>query len=82
MAILINKKTRVITQGISGKAGRFHTEQGIAYGSTYVGGVTPGKRGQEVLGLPVFDTVYEAKQKVNCDASLIFVPAPYAAMQF
>ncbi len=79
MAILINKKTRVITQGISGKAGRFHTEQGIAYGSTYVGGVTPGKRGQEVLGLPVFDTVYEAKQKVNCDASLIFVPAPYAA---
>ena len=79
MAILINKKTRVITQGISGKAGRFHTEQGMLYGSTYVGGVTPGKRGQEVLGLPVFDTVYEAKQKLKCDASLIFVPAPYAA---
>ena len=79
MAILINKKTRVITQGISGKSGRFHTEQGLLYGSQFVGGVTPGKKGQEVLGLPVFDTVIEAKQAVDCDASLIFVPAPYAA---
>lgn len=79
MAILINKKTRVITQGLSGKAGRFHTEQGLLYGSQFVGGVTPGKRGQEVLGLPLFDTVYEAKQALNCDASLIFVPAAYAA---
>ncbi len=62
MAILINKKTRVITQGISGKAGRFHTEQGHAVWLNLVGGVTPGKGGQEVLGLPVFDTVYEAKK--------------------
>lgn len=79
MAILINKKTRVITQGISGKSGRFHTEQCMLYGSHFVGGVTPGKKGQEVLGLPVFDTVAEAKQSLEIDASLIFVPAPYAA---
>jgi succinyl-CoA synthetase alpha subunit len=79
MGILINKKTKVITQGISGKAGRFHTEQCVKYGSHFVGGVTPGKGGQEVLGLPVFDTVYEAKKKVGCDATMIFVPPPYAA---
>ncbi len=79
MAILINKKTKVITQGISGKSGRFHTEQCMLYGSQFVGGVTPGKGGQEILGLPVFDTVYEAKQATNCDATMIFVPAPYAA---
>jgi succinyl-CoA synthetase alpha subunit len=79
MAILINKKTRLIVQGISGKAGRFHAEQCLEYGSHVVGGVTPGKGGMEVLGLPVFDTVWEAKEKTKCDASLIFVPAPYAA---
>lgn len=79
MAILVNKETKVITQGISGKAGRFHTEQGLLYGSNFVGGVTPGKGGQEILGLPVFDTVYEAKKVTGCDASVIFVPAPYAA---
>jgi len=79
MSILVNKNTRVITQGITGKAGHFHTEQGIAYGSTYVGGVTPGKGGMETLGLPVFDTVLEAKDATQCDASLIFVPAPFAA---
>lgn len=79
MAILINKNTRVITQGITGKAGRFHTEQGIAYGSCYVGGVTPGKGGTEILGVPVFDTVWEAKESVKCNASLIFVPPPFAA---
>ena len=79
MAILVNKKTRVITQGISGKAGKFHTEQCLLYGSKFVGGVTPGKGGQEVLGLPVFDTVYEAKKEVHPDASVIYVPAPYAA---
>jgi succinyl-CoA synthetase alpha subunit len=79
MSILVNKKTRVITQGLSGKAGRFHTEEGLAYGSQFVGGVTPGKGGQEVLGLPLFDTVYEAKEKTECDASIIFVPAPFAA---
>lgn len=79
MAILINKKTRVITQGISGKAGLFHTQQGLEYGSQFVGGVTPGKGGQTILDLPVFDTVYEAKKVTNCDASVIFVPAPFAA---
>lgn len=79
MAILIHKKTRVITQGISGKAGKFHTEQCIEYGSDFVGGVTPGKGGQEVLGLPVFDTVYEASKEVRPDATMIFVPAPFAA---
>lgn len=79
MGILINKETKIITQGISGKAGSFHTEQGILYGSKYVGGVTPGKGGMEILGLPVFDTVAEAKMRVHPDASLIFVPAPFAA---
>ncbi len=79
MAILINKKTRVITQGISGKSGRYHTEQCLLYGSQFMGGVTPGKGGQDVFGLPIFDTVYEAKRATNCDASMIFVPAPYAA---
>lgn len=79
MAVLINKKTRVITQGISGKAGKFHTEQCMLYGSHFVGGVTPGKGGQEILELPVFDTVYEAKKAVHCDATMIFVPAPFAA---
>ncbi len=79
MAVLVHKNTKVITQGITGKAGLFHTEQGIAYGSSYVGGVTPGKGGQTVLGLPVFDTVLEAKNATACDASLIFVPPPFAA---
>ena len=79
MAILVNKNTKVITQGISGKSGRFHTEQGIEYGSKFVGGVTPGKGGQEILGLPVFDTVYDAKKATDCDASVIFVPPPFAA---
>ena len=79
MAILINKNTRVITQGISGKAGRFHTEQCLLYGSRFVGGVTPGKGGEIILDLPVFDTVREAKKKTHCDATVIFVPAPYAA---
>lgn len=79
MAILVNKATKVITQGITGKAGRFHTEQGLEYGTKYVGGVTPGKGGQKILGLPIFDTVLEAKKETGCDASLIFVPPPYAA---
>lgn len=79
MAILINRDTKVITQGISGKSGRFHTEQGLLYGSRFVGGVTPGKGGQEILGLPVFDTVYEAKKVTGCDATVIFVPPPFAA---
>ncbi len=79
MSILINRHTRMITQGITGKAGRFHTEQGMAYAPTYVGGVTPGKGGGEILGLPIFDTVLEAKEATQCNASLIFVPAPFAA---
>ncbi len=79
MSILVNKNTKVITQGITGKAGTFHTEQCIEYGTLVVGGVTPGKGGQTHLGLPVFDTVLEAKKATNCDASMIFVPAPYAA---
>lgn len=79
MAILIGKKTKIITQGLTGQAGRFHTEQSMAYGSHYVGGVTPGKGGESVLDLPIFDTVYEAKKRTGCTASLIFVPAPFAA---
>jgi succinyl-CoA synthetase alpha subunit len=79
MAVLVGKQTKVITQGISGKAGSFHTEQCLIYGSLFVGGVTPGKGGQEILGLPVFDTVEEAKRATDCDATMIFVPAPYAA---
>lgn len=79
MAILVNKKTKVIVQGITGQAGRFHAEQCQEYGTQIVGGVTPGKGGSEVLNVPVFDTVWEAKKSVAPDASLIFVPAPYAA---
>jgi len=76
---MVNKKTKVITQGITGKSGQFHTEQCIAYGSNFVGGVTPGKGGQSIFDIPIFDTVYEAKQKVDPDASMIFVPPPFAA---
>lgn len=79
MAILIDKNTKIITQGISGKSGRFHTEQGLLYGSKFVGGVTPGKGGSRILDLPVFDTVYEAKKETDCNATVIFVPAPFAA---
>jgi succinyl-CoA synthetase alpha subunit len=79
MAILVNKDTKIITQGITGKAGRFHTEQCMAYGSTFVGGVTPGKGGQTLFDLPVFDLVQEAKEATDCNAALIFVPAPFAA---
>ncbi len=78
MAILVNQHTRIITQGITGKAGRFHTEQGMLYAPTYFGGVTPGKGGGEILGLPIFDTVWEAKEATQCNASLIFVPPPFA----
>lgn len=79
MSVLIHKETKVITQGITGKAGTFHTEQGIHYGTHFVGGVTPGKGGQTHLELSVFDTVLEAKEATGCEASLIFVPAPFAA---
>lgn len=79
MAILVNKNTKVITQGITGKAGLFHTEQCIEYGSHFVGGVTPGKGGQQVLGLPIYDSVLEAREATGCNASMIFVPPPFAA---
>jgi succinyl-CoA synthetase alpha subunit len=79
MSILINKNTRVITQGITGSQGSFHTEQSMAYGSQFVGGVTPGKGGTKHLGLPVFNTVKEAKLATNCNTSMIFVPPPFAA---
>lgn len=79
MAILVNRYTRVITQGITGKSGSFHTEQCIQYGTNFVGGVTPGKGGQLFLNLPIFDTVKEAKEATQCDATMIFVPPPYAA---
>jgi succinyl-CoA synthetase alpha subunit len=79
MAIFVNKKTKVITQGITGKSGQFHTEQCIKYGSDFVGGVTPGKGGQAIFDVPIFDTVFEAKEKVNPDATMIFVPPPFAA---
>lgn len=79
MAVLVNKRTKVITQGITGKAGLFHTEQCLAYGTQMVAGVTPGKGGQDVLGIPVFDSVLEAREATGCDATMIFVPAPFAA---
>lgn len=68
----------MITQGITGKSGKFHTEQCLAYGTKMVGGVTPGKGGETLLGLPIFDTVKEAKKATGCTATMIFVPAPFA----
>jgi succinyl-CoA synthetase alpha subunit len=79
MSILVNANTRVITQGITGNTGTFHTEQALAYGTRMVGGVTPGKGGQQHLGLPVFDTVQEAVDQTGADASVIYVPPPFAA---
>ncbi|MDB6081778.1 MAG: sucD [Chlamydiia bacterium] len=79
MAILVNFKSRVICQGITGKSGSFHTEQCMQYGTNIVGGVTPGKGGQTIFGVPVFDTVKEAKEVTNCNVSMIFVPPPFAA---
>lgn len=79
MSILVDKNTRVLCQGITGKAGRFHTTQCIEYGTQVVGGVTPGKGGTTVEGVPVFDTTAEAVEATGADATMIFVPPPFAA---
>jgi succinyl-CoA synthetase alpha subunit len=80
MSVLVDKNTRLVVQGITGSAGAFHTRQCIEYGTNVVAGVTPGKGGQKFdEKIPVFDTVWEAKQKTNCNVSMIFVPAAFAA---
>jgi len=79
MAVLVDRNTKVICQGFTGAQGTFHSEQAINYGTRMVGGVTPGKGGEQHLGLPVFDTVAAAKAGTDADASVIYVPAPFAA---
>ena len=79
MSILVHRNSKIICQGITGKQGTFHANQCIEYGAKIVGGVTPGKGGQEHLGVPVFNTVNEAKEQTGADVSVIFVPARYAA---
>jgi succinyl-CoA synthetase alpha subunit len=76
MSILVNKNTKVICQGITGSVGEFHTKGCLEYGTKMVGGVTPGKSGQTVLGLPVFETVGEAVAQTGANATMIFVPPP------
>src|SRR5712671_4414858 len=79
MSILVNRNTRVICQGFTGKQGTFHSEAALAYGTKLVGGVTPGRGGERHLGLPVFDTVRDAVRATGASASVIYVPAPFAA---
>jgi succinyl-CoA synthetase alpha subunit len=79
MSILVDETTRVICQGITGKQGMFHTRQAVAYGTKMVGGVTPGKGGETLDGLPIFNTVSEAVRETQANATVIYVPAPYAA---
>ena len=79
MSVLIDKNTRVICQGLTGSQGTFHTEQAIAYGTQMVGGVTPGKGGTSHIGLPVFNSVHEAKKATEANATVIYVPPPFAA---
>jgi succinyl-CoA synthetase alpha subunit len=79
MSILVNSSTKVITQGMTGNTGTFHTEQALAYGTKMVGGVTPGKGGTTHIGLPVFNSVHEAVEKTGADASVIYVPPKFAA---
>ncbi|MEO8723732.1 MAG: succinate--CoA ligase subunit alpha [Sphingobium sp.] len=79
MSILINKNTKIITQGMTGATGTFHTEQALAYGTQMVAGVTPGKGGSTHIGLPMFDTVLAAKEATGADASVVYVPPPFAA---
>lgn len=79
MSILINKQTKVICQGFTGAQGTFHSEQAIDYGTNMVGGVTPNRGGENHLGLPVFNTVHEAKEKTSANATVIYVPPPFAA---
>ena len=79
MSILINKTTKVICQGFTGSQGTFHSEQAIKYGTNLVGGVTPNRGGETHLGLPVFNTVLEAKEKTYSNATVIYVPPPFAA---
>jgi succinyl-CoA synthetase alpha subunit len=79
MAILVGKETRLITQGITGSAGLFHSQKCAEYGTNLVGGVTPGKGGSSILERPVYDTVWEARAKTGANASMIFVPPPFAA---
>ncbi len=79
MSILVDKHTKVITQGMTGNTGKFHTEQALAYGTQMVAGVTPGKGGETLLGLPIYDSVSEARHATGATASCIYVPPPFAA---